>query len=149
MTFSSVKINPFLFYCFVPLQRKNAFVSKWNGSLEKNCQRFKGGKNIAYIGILNGIKMFGGIFSNSQLGILTDVYSKEIALNAFTVDSWWTPCSPYWILPNFRLHKSFSPIGHSFCICCVNMPGLNNKVSREKVRKNYRKLKKKFQQLFN
>lgn len=51
------------------------------------------------------------------------------------------PCRPYWKRPNFRYHKSFSSIGHSFCVWCINMPGLNNKVSAWKYRKKWIKWK--------
>lgn len=61
-------------------------------------------------------------------------------LNALDHDIWW----PYWISTNFRLHKSLSPNNHSFYIWCINMPGLNNKVSTEKIRKNGYKLHKLF-----
>lgn len=47
------------------------------------------------------------------------------------------PLRPYWKRSNFRYHKSFSSIGHSFCVWCINMPGLNNKVSAWK---NWKKM---------
>lgn len=49
---------------------------------------------------------------------------------------------PYWINATSADIRPFFTVSHSFAIRCINMPGLNNKVSRVKMQKKCEKCAK-------